>query len=306
MEDAVHDGDVKKLAELMRQDPDFKVNMAVEGNGTTLLHHACNGDSRFAVIPLLLAHPDIDVNVKDTDGETPFSYACGGFPSCVREMMKDSRVKVNEPNNDGETPLFWAARYGYLGVIKWWIASGRDMDLGKPGDVDKTDAIGIARKRGKTRVVTLLERFKNDASQTRHAMRLELGWYDEAAAGMFTLVVFVSDGLLQVEKLVDTTSTPAARFFNIARSLPLELQMMLCFRQMGSDKDIVSGKDSEVAFKELAKSSGDLPMKPMSHLPSPQLHRSRLRYPFPQRNSSLRAVHNPPHNFCRRPLSSLI
>ena len=120
----------------------------------------------------------------------------------------------------------------------------------EPGDVDETDAIGVAKKEGETEVVTLLERFKSDAAQTRHAVRVELGWYDEAAAEIFALVVFVSDGLLQVK---DTIATPAARFFSIVAQLPLELQMVLCFRQVGSNKDIVSGKDSEVAFKELAK-----------------------------------------------------
>ena len=81
-----------------------------------------------------------------------------------------------------DTPLWYAARWGHFDVIKWWIASGREMDFGKPGDVDKTDAIGVAKQRGKTEVVTLLERFKSDAAQTRHAVRVELGWYDEAAS----------------------------------------------------------------------------------------------------------------------------
>jgi len=66
---------------------------------------------------------------------------------------------------------------------------------------------------------------------------------------MFALVVFVSDGLLEIK---DTTTT-AARFFSIARRLPLELQMMLCHRVVGSAKEIIPGKDSEVAFKELAR-----------------------------------------------------
>ena len=91
---------------------------------------------------------------------------------------------------------------------------------------------------------------QGEAGETRHAMRLELGWYDEAAAKMFALVVFVSDGLLQVN---DTTPTPAARFFSTAAQLPLELQMVLCFRLVGSDKEIIPGKESEVAFKELAR-----------------------------------------------------
>ena len=54
---AVKSGDATELARLMRQDPGFDVNMNQSGDGDTLLHHACNGDSGSAVIPLLLAHP---------------------------------------------------------------------------------------------------------------------------------------------------------------------------------------------------------------------------------------------------------
>jgi len=79
--------------------------------------------------------------------------------------------------------------------------------------------------------------------------RVELCLLDELAAEMFALVVFVSDGLLKTKT---SSATTAARFFNIARLLPLELQMVLCFRQVGSDKEIISGKDSEAAFKFLA------------------------------------------------------
>jgi len=124
------------------------------------------------------------------------------------------------------------------------------MDLGEPGDVDRTDAIGVAKQNGRAEVVALLERFKSDAAQTRHAIRVELGLLDELAAEMFAVVVFVSDGLLQIK---DTPTTPAAKFFYIARSLPLELQMVLCRRLVGSTKETIHGKDSEVAFRSLAE-----------------------------------------------------
>jgi len=166
-------------------------------------------------------------------------------------MLKDSRVKVNEPTGNGFTPLWIASFNGHLDVIKWWIASGREMDLGTPGDVDSPDAIGEAKKRGKTEVVTLLERFKENPLETRHAMRVELGFHDALAAEMFALVVFVSDGLLQIK--VTTTPSPAARYFAIVAQLPLELQMVLCYRMVGSDKEIISGKDFDMAFKSLAK-----------------------------------------------------
>ena len=171
---AVENGDVRELAELMRQDPGFEVNMAVHEDGATILHHACLQDSRSAVIPLLLAHPGIDVNLKDRDGYTPFYFACCGHTSCVREMLKDSRVKLNEPPKNGWTPLYRAAYHNHLDIIRWWIASGREIDLGTPGDVDKTDAIGAARKNGETEVATLLERFKENPGETRHQVRLEI------------------------------------------------------------------------------------------------------------------------------------
>jgi len=113
MLDAVKSGDAKKVAELIRQDPGFKVNKD-HGYGYNLLHHACYENHRSAVIPLLLAHPDIDVNLKRHDGATPFFCACryDGYTSCFRAVLKDSRVKVNEPNKDGETPLNRAALKG--------------------------------------------------------------------------------------------------------------------------------------------------------------------------------------------------
>jgi len=277
---AVQDGDAKKLAELMRQNHCFDVNMS-NGSGT-LLHYACLRRDRSPVIPLLLAHPDIVVNMRTKGGYTPFFVACSrGYTSCVREMLKDSRVKVNERDNRGCTPLWAVTINGYLDTIKVWIASGREMDLGTPGDIDKTDAIGGAKENGNTEAARLLERFKENPNETRHAVRVELGFIDELAAEVFALVVFVSDGLLQIKdtttttpaarffniafalvifvsggllQINDTTTpSPAARFFSIAVQLPLELQAVLCFRQMGSNKEIIPGKESEVAFKNIVK-----------------------------------------------------
>ena len=179
-------------------------------------------------------------------------------------MLKDSRVKVNEPDNIGYTPLWWAAACGYQDVIEWLIASGREMDLGKPGDVDKTDAIGVAKNHGRTEAVTLLERFKNNPEETRRAMRVELGCLDDVAAEMFALVVFVSDGLLQIN---DTTSSPAARFFTIAAQLPLELQMELCFRQVESGDHPRQGE--RVCVQGTGKET--LVISPLSQCPLPCL-----------------------------------
>ena len=185
---AVREGDARKLAELIRQDRRLDVNNQEGYFGSTALHSACVESHRSPVIPLLLAHPKINVNLKDNGDQTPFFWACReGRTSCVREMLKDSRVNVKTPDNEGRTRLRFAAYYGHLDVIKWWIASEREMDLGTPGDVDYTDAIGVAMNRGKTEVVAPLERFKENPVETRHAMRMELGWYDDLAFEMFAI-----------------------------------------------------------------------------------------------------------------------
>jgi len=116
---------------------------------------------------------------------------------------------------------------------------------------DKMDVIEFAKQREEIEMATLLERFKENPVETRHQVRVELGLVDEVAAEVFAMVVFVSDGLLQIKET--TTTQPAARFFKISTQLPLELQIVLCYRVVGSAKDIIAGKDSEAAFKSLAK-----------------------------------------------------
>jgi len=108
------------------------------------------------------------------------------------------------------------------------------MDLGTPGDVDKTDAIGVANVGGKREVVALLERFKGNSEETRHRVRVELGYADELAAMMCALVVFVSDRLLEIPAGV-TAASPA-----------------LCCRFAGLAKEIIPAWETEVAFRDLA------------------------------------------------------
>jgi len=176
---AVGGGKVEEVKEILRSNPNLKVNWKNDkASDRTALIIACeNGHD--SVVSILLTHPDIDVNVKNGSGYTPFNTARNNSKiSCVELLLHDSRVNPNEPNNSGETPLRNGAAAGQLAFIKLWIASGREMDLGKPGDaktVAWTDAIGKAKQLGKTEVASLLERFKSDATKTRSEVRKELG-----------------------------------------------------------------------------------------------------------------------------------
>ena len=148
---------------------------ALERNGGwTAIRGACeNGHD--SIVSILLAHPDIDVTQNDSDGRSVFNYVCASGKTCARQLLMDVRVKVNEQDSDGRTPLWYAARRGHIEAIKWWIASGRKMDLGTPEDIDKTDAIGVAVQEGNSEVVTLLERFRRGAAKMKWRVREELG-----------------------------------------------------------------------------------------------------------------------------------
>ena len=117
----------------------------------------------------------------------------------------------------------------------------------------KYTALEIARLQDKTDPITLLERFTANPAQIRHELRAKLGVLTETAADLFALIIFLCEGLVLV-KLALVPSNPAAvRFMIITRRLPMEVQMILCRRAVGSSKDSLLSKDSEAAFKSLAR-----------------------------------------------------
>jgi len=213
-------------------------------------------------LSLHLAHPAIHVNVQTRSGFTPFFLACcDDRVSVVQLLLKDPRVDVTLADEDEWTQLWWASWKGRYGMIEWLIASGRDLgDVNQKGiwsDKEYT-ALEIAREMNKTEVVSLLERFMANPVLTRYQVRVKLGLLDELAAEVFALSVFLCDDLLQLKTDSPSTaalSNPAAtvRFFAIASKLPMELQMILCRRAVGSMKQNILLEHSSPAFKFLAQ-----------------------------------------------------
>jgi len=253
MEWKLHNAVVRGRDDLVREvlllHPSLDVNWRNPGWGDwTALHIACRFGFH-SVVGVLLSHPAIDVAVKDVSEDTPFHLACYfGWAECVRLLQANPDVLINQPGHEGYTPLRMSAFYGWLDVVKRLIASRKPLDLGLDRD-EKTDAIGAARIRDNQEVLYLLESFREDPYRTRHAVRRELRNYDEATAEIFALLVFFCDDFLRLR----STMTRGDRFFRIARQLPMELQMTLCNRVMGSMKNNIARKETEMAFKELAR-----------------------------------------------------
>jgi hypothetical protein len=240
-------GNVGEVRKILAENRDIIVNWKNE-YGWTALHEACSyGHDK--IVAMLLAHPDIDVKHKNDFMASPFTIACAnGKTSCVQLLLRDDRVTTfNEFDRDDHTPLCYAAKYGYLEIIEWWIASGRDMDMRHPKRGD--DVIRRANKIGNSKVVSLLERFRDHPEKTRNEIRKKVGWLEKKSE-IFAMMIFLCDGLLTIKKKKKGKET---RFFSITQRLPMELQMLLCHRVVGSAGENISVEQSELAFKNLAR-----------------------------------------------------
>ena len=250
-------GNVQEVKQFLKDNPTWDVNEGLDGDDCAAPHLACvYGQPE--IVSALLANPQTNINQKNKHGSTPFLFGCrNGEVEVVKVLLRDSRVDMNLPDNRGCTPLWWASYFGDVGdveVIKWMIASGRDLDLDTKGNDwqgNECTAIEFARRESKTGVVSLLERFTLDQEQTRHEIRVELGLIYKDAAELFAMTVFLCDGFLRIGG--PESNSEVGRFFRIASLLPMELQMMLCHRAYGLAKENIPSKDSEPAFKSLAK-----------------------------------------------------
>ena len=232
------------MIEFLRDNPDLDVNWKDKAGGHAVFT-ACSAGHE-AVVAILLAHPKVDVNQKNNYGVTPFFFSCEESIPCASLLLKDSRVRVDEPSFGEDTPLRYLACYGQVDVLEKWIASGREIYA-----TSQEQMIEEARSSRLFSGVTT-KKIQGNPAEILHAIRVSTGWYDEQAAELFAQVVFVSDGLLQVVS-GRPVAGHAARFIDIARRLPLELQMMLCCSAAGSAKSVIGGNDSEEAFKNLAR-----------------------------------------------------
>ena len=121
-------------------------------------------------------------------------------------------------------------------------------------------------------IAALINFFDADPAATRQQLRELPELRDSFTTDLFALVIFLCDGLLRVsvESSASSSSSTtnkdnkAARFFQIAQALPMELQMLLCNRVFGTGKTIILTKHSETAFKKLGNllAKAESQMKP--------------------------------------------
>jgi len=175
--DAAKSGLIEEVKSLLRDHPDLDVNWENHEVHSTALHVASN-DGHVEVVKLLLAHPVINVNLRDKFGRTAFLLGCfSGEVSVVQLLLRDPRVDVALADHNDRTPLWWAAGNGYHDLAEWLLASGRDLGdfytKGKWCGKEST-VLEIAGERNESEAVDLLERFVDNQAQTRHEIRQKL------------------------------------------------------------------------------------------------------------------------------------
>ena len=258
------------MVSLLLADPRVDPDEAIE-NGITALSMACQNGHQ-SVVSLLLADPRVDPNKPPKDGATPFSIACQqGHQSLVSLLLADPRVDPSKPTNDNTTPLWYASQNGHLGVVQVMLASGREIDTttrssfnnrtaaeqGRAMDKERRESTTptkctTEKKTNGPKCADLLDAYEKDPVAVRQRLRYlpiiretYIGW-------MFALVVFFSDGFLELPK--SPLNGETRRFFAICSRLPLELQMVISNRVFGSGKDAILSRDSEAGFKWVARS----------------------------------------------------
>jgi hypothetical protein len=96
-----------------------------------------------------------DLNSKDSDGQTPLSWAAqNGHEAVVRLLLEKSAELETKDNHYGQTPLSWAARNGHEAVVALLLEKGVGLET-KDKYFSQTPLSWAARN-GHEAVVTLL------------------------------------------------------------------------------------------------------------------------------------------------------
>jgi ankyrin repeat protein len=188
------------LVKSLSLDPEVNLNIR-DLSGWTPFFYACDS-GRMEIVRYLLDFKErtIDLNLKTDLGTTPFSHACHcDQKEIVEVLLGDERIDLNATNNNESTPLWRVSFAGNLGVVKMLLASGRQIDTTKRNTYEGT-AAEIAKKRGHDDISLLLESFEKDPKGIRHTLRVELRYPTESAADIFALIVYLSDDYLQLKK----------------------------------------------------------------------------------------------------------
>jgi len=169
-----------------------------------------------------------------------------GNLECVRLLMQHPVRVEMRGFVSGETAIEIAVSQGKKDILRWWIATGHEIDtrrlyVGRRGSSEANQL----------EMESLLRDVEKDPDFVRQQLSVEFK-LSVRAAYLFALVVFATDGYLSTPATL-SIQDPFYRFLQMVGKLPMELQMIVCLRWLGSMGSNISGKHRETAFRILAK-----------------------------------------------------
>jgi hypothetical protein len=227
-------------------------------SNTTPLHEVCiygKGDSS-KILKMFLKYPGIDVNVRAGHTKvTAFACTCSlNTLACGKLLLADPRVNLHTACFNGLTPLdvLITNHRDTTLLLKHWIASGRPLMTDFARYANKS--VRGSHYRVRDDAFEILKAYTQNPVEAIHKARLEIEWFDPAAARLFAMLVFLCDGLLVLKPRDALTEEQIkiARFWNMAQKLPLDLQYVLTCRAVGSDEVSITSANREAAFSDLA------------------------------------------------------
>ena len=232
---------------MIKENPHLDINYRFEG-GRALVHgpalvEACQYGSA-EVVSFLLKQPSIEVNKPEPHGNTALMTACGkGDLDCVRLLMQHPGLV--DSRKDGMTSLEMAVSGGKKDIVRWWIAAGYEIDT---RDLRRF----LVRASGdKLEIKRLVTDFEADPDLVSQQLSFEFK-LPVAAAHLFALVIFATDGYLAAPPAL-SVQDPLYRFLQMVGRLPMEVQMIVCHRWLGSMGTYISLERRETAFRILAR-----------------------------------------------------
>jgi len=237
------------LAQLEAHLHDQRSNLA-DSTGKTGLYLAVENRQVEAV--KLLMDPKWNVRVNDgaSDG-TPLYIACQkGYTEIVELLLQNPGIFVNLRSSMA-TPLYAAIAEKHLDIAELILASGKNVNL-KMGMVlyvhefensfSEITVMEKALELGLTDFTSLLEAYQKDPAPIIARLREKHG----PSSKLFAMIILLSDDYVQIKSGLTSKIT---QFFQIAKRLPMELQMKAANQYSNVKKPFVLSSDFEYACR---------------------------------------------------------
>jgi len=213
----------------------------VQHNAWGYLHFACRLGLPH-LLARLLAVPGVDVNLVAYGGWTPLSFAAfNDHVDCVRLLIADPRTDWNIVAPNYPRTLLHQARN--QNSLDWLIAF---HPLPLVLDYQQLSNPSV-------RTDPRLAHFLKCPIAVRHQNRLKLKVIDSCAGELFAVIVLACDDYIRLcPATAEAGNAPLLRrFLAMSRRMPLELQMTLAWRSVGSVREIITRAVSDPAFDSL-------------------------------------------------------